>query len=62
MSSPKYNHAITLAFALDTDLTEGELLEASSLHVVIAAARKRLDQIEQDKEISSFEIYDTYEN
>ena len=66
MSEKKYNHAFTIAFSLDTDLSEDEWYEhmqtKEGLSELGAHCIKRVMQVVEDREIEAYDLCDTYEN
>ena len=66
MSEKKYNHAFTIAFSLDTDLSEDEwykyMQTKKGLSELAAHCIRRVMQVVEDKEIEAYDLCDTYEN
>ena len=58
----KFNHMIDLAFEIDSDLDEGEVFKIQNLPELLNAARQRLDNIEQSRDMEAFGYCDSYEN
>ena len=66
MSDKKYNHAFTIAFSLDTDLSEEEYYKYMRTRKGIAELTghliRRGMQVLENKEIEAYDICDSYEN
>ena len=68
MSSPqkKYNHALSIAWSIDSDLTkeqwEDKLDTQEGIMEACAHLLKRIDQVIKDKEVDAFDIWSTYEH
>ena len=62
----KYNHAFTLGFSLDTDMTEPEYIAymqtKKGLSELAAAVIRRALRIVEDKEVEAYDIFDSYQN
>ena len=66
MSDKKYNHAFTVAFSIDSNLSEEEwykhMQTKKGLSVLAAHCINRVMHIVQDKEIEAFDLCDSYEH
>ena len=66
MKEKKYNHALTIAWSFDSDLTKDEQLSRletrEGISEVCAHLLKRINQVIQDREVDAFDLWDSYEN
>ncbi len=62
----KYNHALSIAFSIDSDLTkkqwEDRLDTQEGIMEACAHLLKRINQVIKDTEVDAFDIWDSYEN
>ena len=66
MKNKKYNHAFSIAFSLDSDMTDEEWYKymetKKGLSELGAHLIRRIQQVIEDKEAEAYDIHDTYEN
>jgi hypothetical protein len=66
MSDKKYNHAFTIAWSIDSDLTKEEWQDKLDTREGISEAcaylLKRINQVIEDREVDAFDLWDSYEN
>lgn len=56
-----FNHMFDLAFSIETSQDGEAIFDKKNMPALIAAARKRLDDIEKEGDTSAFGLCDTYE-
>ena len=61
----RYNHAFSVGFSLDTDMTQAEYLEhmrtRKGLSELAAAVIRRALKIVEDTEVEAYDMFDSYE-
>ena len=66
MTEKKYNHAFTIAFSFDSDLSKKEWEDRIDTREGISEACahliKRIQQVIRDNESDAFDLWDSYEN
>ena len=66
MTDKKYNHAFSIAWSIDTDLTkeqwEASLDTREGISEACAHLLRRINQVIKDCEVDAFEIWDSYEH
>ena len=66
MADKKYNHAFSIAWSIDSDLTkeqwEARLDTKEGISEACAHLIKRIQQVIKDREGDAFEIWDSYEH
>ena len=62
----KYNHAFSIAFSLDTDLTADQWTERmdtrEGISELCAHLIRRIQQVIKDAEVDAFDLWDSYEH
>ena len=65
MKEKKYNHAFTIAFSFDSNLTKDEWEDRIDTREGISEACahliKRIQQVLRDNEVDAFDLWDSYE-
>ena len=66
MTGKKYNHAMSISWSIDSDLTkeewEAKLDTSEGIMEACAHLLKRINQVIKDTEVDAFDIWDSYEN
>ena len=66
MSDKKYNHAFSIAWSVDTDLTDEEWHEKmdtkAGISELCAHLIKRIQQVIKDVEVEAIDLWDSYEH
>ena len=66
MTEKRFNHAFSIGWSIDTDLTkeewEARLETKEGLSEVCAHQLKRINRVLEDIETDAFDIWDSYEN
>ena len=66
MTEKRFNHAFSIAWSLDTDLTkeqwEAKLETKEGISEACAHLLRRIRQVIEDREVDAFDIWDSYEH
>ena len=66
VKNKKYNHAFTISWSFDSDLTkeewESRIDTKEGISEACAHLLKRIQQVIRDRDVDAFDLWDSYEN